>query len=93
MQCPESSADSHQQHVAHSCARCTALSCCHTARPSQLHCPLGLLLSVSLLPAVLRDLKPENFLLTGKAADSELKLTDFGLGEWCPWKHGSAIAA
>ena len=27
-----------------------------------------------------RDLKPENFLLTSKAADGELKLTDFGLG-------------
>jgi serine/threonine protein kinase len=29
-------------------------------------------------------LKPENFLLTGKTADAELKLTDFGLGEQ-PW--------
>lgn len=33
-----------------------------------------------------RDLKPENFLLTAKTADSELKLTDFGLGVF--FKHG-----
>eukprot|EP00798_Chlamydomonas_sp_ICE-L_P014576 gene14576-20621_t len=32
------------------------------------------------LGVVHRDLKPENFLLTSKGADSELKLTDFGLG-------------
>lgn len=28
-----------------------------------------------------RDLKPENFLLTAKSTEAELKLTDFGLGE------------
>eukprot|EP00879_Flechtneria_rotunda_P004238 GHRR01004486.1.p1 GENE.GHRR01004486.1~~GHRR01004486.1.p1 ORF type:complete len:457 (+),score=158.20 GHRR01004486.1:244-1614(+) len=33
-----------------------------------------------------RDLKPENFLLTSKSSDSELKLTDFGLGVF--FKHG-----
>jgi serine/threonine protein kinase len=31
-------------------------------------------------------LKPENFLLTGKTADAELKLTDFGLGEQPQWR-------
>lgn len=32
-----------------------------------------------------RDLKPENFLLTAKTVDAELKLTDFGLGEHTGW--------
>jgi hypothetical protein len=33
-------------------------------------------------PPTCRDLKPENFLLTAKTVDAELKLTDFGLGEY-----------
>jgi len=32
------------------------------------------------LTNLLADLKPENFLLTSKGQDGELKLTDFGLG-------------
>ena len=35
-----------------------------------------------------RDLKPENFLLTSKTGEAELKLTDFGLG-----KQGNTTAA
>lgn len=39
-----------------------------------------------------RDLKPENFLLTAKTADSELKLTDFGLGECFTLRRGSCCS-